>query len=396
MYPYYSKQEIKKVSSILKKGRVNYWTGKECNSFEKEFATYHELKFGVAVSNGSVALEIALKSLKLENDYHAIVTPRSFIISASAINNTNGVPVFADVDVNGNLYLDSIKKNITPKTKVVVLVHLYGHPANALEIKKYLKKKKIFLIEDCSHAHGGIFKNRKIGSFGDLSIWSFCNEKIISTGGEGGMICTNNLTIFKRCWSIKDHGKSFDKSKKKIKNYGKFRWLHENYGSNFRMTEMQAGIGRIQLKRLDYQLKKRELLAKKIYQVFKYFVIKKLFEEPNFKCFDCPKSKNNFFCNNCRFTFYRFNILLNNSESRNKLLRKLISNKINCGSGYNAEIYKERFYKKNKKLVSNIVMSKDIGNRSIAFTIDPYLNTDQIKKYLKNLKKTLKLFFRKY
>ena len=262
-YPYYPPQLIHKISKILKSGKVNYWTGNQGVLFEKEFSKYVGNKYSIAVSNGSVALEMALKALNLKKNDKIIVTPRSFIISSSCVINLGFKPVFADVDSNGNLSIEGIKKSYTNKVKAIIVVHLNGFPCNLDPIIGFARKKNIKIIEDCSQAHGAKYKNKPVGSFGDISTWSFCQDKIISTGGEGGMISTNNKNFWKICWSLKDHGKNYYSVFNKKHNLG-FKWLHDNYGTNYRMTEIQATIGRYQLKNLNSQIKKRNQIAKKI------------------------------------------------------------------------------------------------------------------------------------
>ena len=203
----YNLKQINSVIRVLKNNKTNYWTGNECKSFEKEFSKYHKVKHSIAVSNGSVALEIGLKALDLKKKDEVIVTPRSFIISASCVLNLGLRPIFADVDCNGNLSIDGIKKVYNKNTKAIIIVHLNGLPCDLDPILTFAKNKKVYLIEDCSQAHGAIYKNKKIGSFGDISTWSFCQDKIISTGGEGGMISTNNKKLWLKLWSLKEHGK---------------------------------------------------------------------------------------------------------------------------------------------------------------------------------------------
>ena len=219
----------------------------------KEFSKYIGNKYSVAVSNGSVALEIALKALNLNKNDQVIVTPRSFIISASCVINCGLKPVFADVDHNGNLSMEGIKKVYSNKIKAIIVVHLNGMPCELDPIIKFSKKFKLKIIEDCSQAHGAEYNKRSVGSFGDISTWSFCQDKIITTGGEGGMISTNDKKLWEKCWSHKDHGKDYYSVFYKKHKLG-FKWLHENYGTNHRMTEFQAAIGRYQLKYLDTQI----------------------------------------------------------------------------------------------------------------------------------------------
>ena len=314
----YNIKQINSVVNILKKNKTNYWTGNECKKFEKEFSKYHNIKHSIAVSNGSVALEIAIKALNLKKGSEIIVTPRSFIISASVVINLGYKPVFSDVDDNGNLCSNEISKVLTKITKAVIIVHLNGISCDLDPIVKLVKKNKIYLVEDCSQAHGARYKNKPVGSFGDISIWSFCQDKIISTGGEGGMISTNSKNLWEKCWSYKDHGKNYLKVFKKKHQVG-FKWLHDYYGSNYRMTEIQATIGRYQLKDLDKQIKDRNKIAKIFFDELKDFIGKD-------KLFRKTKSETK----TCRNAFYRINFFINDKKNKQiKILNELNKKKLN-------------------------------------------------------------------
>ena len=377
-YPYYPPKLISKINKTLKSGKVNYWTGNEGILFEKEFSKYIGNKYSIAVSNGSIALEIALKALNLKKKDEIIVTPRSFVISASCVINLGLKPVFADVDLNGNLSAEEIKKCYNKKVKAIIIVHLNGLPCNLDPIINFTKKNKIKLIEDCSQAHGAKYKNKSVGSFGDISTWSFCQDKIISTGGEGGMISTNNKRIWETCWSMKDHGKNYHSVFYKKHKLG-FKWLHDNYGSNHRMTEVQAVIGRYQLKNLDAQIKKRNQIANKLINSLKLFWSKyNLISKPNFK-----RDRKN-----CTHAFYRLNFYINIKRNEKiKLLKYLQSKNINCNEGPCPEIYKEKIFKKlkikNLKKLSNAVK---LGKKSIAYHINPFVKPEKLKSDIKNLK----------
>ncbi len=387
----YTLKQINNVAKILKKNKTNYWTGSECKSFEKEFSNYHNIKYSVAVSNGSVALEIALKVLNLKKKDAVIVTPRSFIISASCVLNLGLKPIFADIDENGNLSIKGIKKAYNKSVKAIIVVHLNGLSCDMTPILKFTRKNKIFLIEDCSQAHGAIYKEKKVGSFGNISIWSFCQDKIISTGGEGGMISTNNKKLWLKCWSLKDHGKNY-KSVFFKKHKTEFKWLHDDLGSNYRMTEMQAAIGREQLKSLNKQIKKRNLIASLYLNGLQdYYQKYNIFKKPDFKCETCPIKQQEKSCNKCIHAFYRLNLFINkNNIKQSSLLKKLEKNKINCGVGSCPEIYRERIFKKfkfyPKKRLSN---AKLLGKMSIMFPINPNRDLRKIKLEINSIKKIL-------
>ena len=390
-YPYFDKYTLKKVERVLKSGRVNYWTGKECTNFEKEFSNYHNIKYSVAVFNGSVALEIVLKALNLKPTAAVIVTPRSFVISASCVLNMGLKPIFADVNLNGNLNIVGIRKAYKPGVKAIIAVHLNGLSCDLDPIVQFAKEKKLYLIEDCSQAHGAIYKGKKVGSFGDIAIWSFCQDKIISTGGEGGMISTNNNKLWLKCWSIKDHGKNYNNVFYKKHKTG-FRWLHDNLGSNYRMTEMQAAIGRMQLKTLDNQLKIRNAIANIYLNELKdYYQKYHLLQKPDFKCQTCPFKQNEKKCNKCMHAFYRLNLFVNkNKIKQNHLLQLINKKKINCSVGSCPEIYREKIFKKFKFYPKQrLTNAKLLGESSIMFPIDPGRSIAKVKIEINSIKKIL-------
>ena len=389
--PFYSSKSIQKIGPLLKSGKVNYWTGNECKKFEKEFSKYLGNKYSLAVSNGSVALEIALRALKLKKQDEIIVSPRSFIISASCTLNLGLKPIFAEVDDNGNLSIDGIKKAYNKNVKAIIIVHLNGLSCDLDPVMKFVKKNKIFLIEDCAQAHGAIYKGKKVGTFGDISTWSFCQDKIISTGGEGGLISTNNKNLWLKCWSLKDHGKNYNNSFFKKHKTG-FKWLHDDLGSNYRMTEMQALLGRYQLKTLDKQIDKRNIIANLYLNSLKdYFQKYNILKKPNFKCKTCPIIKDEKSCNKCRQAFYRLNLYINKKKiNQIKLIEELNKKKINCGIGACPEIYREKIFKKLKLYPKKrFLNAKLLGQTSIMFPINPNIAISKIKIEIKSIMKVL-------
>ena len=388
---FYSNKSIQKVKLILKNGNVNYWNGSECSKFEKEFSKYIGNKYAVSVSNGSVALELALLSLGLKRGDNIIVTPRSFIISASCVLNLGLKPIFADVDSNGNLSIDGIRKVYNTNVRAIIIVHLNGLSCDLDPISEFVKQKKIFLIEDCAQSHGAIYKSKKVGSFGHISTWSFCRDKIISTGGEGGMISTNYKKYWEKLWSLKDHGKNYKKVFYKKHKTG-FRWLHDSLGSNYRMIEIQAAIGRDQLKLLDRQIKKRNLIAKLYLNGLKdYYQKYNILRKPNFKCDTCPLKKVKTLCNQCKHAYYRLNLFIQNKKiNQIKLIEDLNKKKVNCNVGSCPEIYREKIFRKlslhPKKRLKN---AKLLGETSIMFPINPNESIFKIKSEINSIKKIL-------
>lgn len=272
-WPVYQDDEIKAAMNVLESGLVNYWTGDECKSFEREFADYCGSRYAISLSNGSVALELALYALGIGEGDEVVVTPRSFIASASAIVLRGAIPVFADVDRQSqNITPNSIKEVLTKRTKAIIAVHHAGWPCDMPEMMKLASSNNIRVIEDCAQAHGASINGQKVGTFGDVAAFSFCQDKIMSTGGEGGMLLTSDLDIWQRAWSYKDHGKNAEKVFEQASGEtAGFRWLHDGFGTNWRMTEMQAAIGRKQLKKLPNWLylrrKYSEILNQKLSQL---------------------------------------------------------------------------------------------------------------------------------
>lgn len=256
-WPFFSDDEIEATVSVLKSGKVNYWTGDHGKTFEREFADFCHTRHAVAMANGTLTLELALRALEIGPGDEVVVTPRTFLASATTVLNVGATPVFADIDpITGNLSAESIEQVITPKTKAVIPVHLAGWPCEMAPIMDLAKAKNLMVIEDCAQAHGAKIDGKPIGQFGHINSWSFCQDKIMTTGGEGGMVTLDDEDLWKRIWSLKDHGKGYDTVHNQTHPPG-FRWLHESLGTNARMTEMQAAIGRLQLQKLpDWHAKR--------------------------------------------------------------------------------------------------------------------------------------------
>jgi len=249
-WPSFGEEEQTAVAEVLRSGRVNYWTGEETRAFEREFAEWAGTSKAVAVANGTLALDLALKALGIGPGDEVIVTPRTFIASVSCVVNAGATPVFADVDRDsGNISPATIAAVMTERTRAVIPVHLAGWPCDMPGILALTEPRGIAVIEDCAQAHGARIGGRSVGNFGAIGAWSFCQDKIVTTGGEGGMVTTSDETLWGRMWSFKDHGKSWDAVYNRAHPPG-FRWLHESIGTNWRMLEVQGAIGRIQLRKL--------------------------------------------------------------------------------------------------------------------------------------------------
>ncbi|WP_145200191.1 DegT/DnrJ/EryC1/StrS family aminotransferase [Sphingobium sp. B2] len=250
-WPSYTQEEADAIRRVLLSNKVNYWTGEECRHFEREFAAWAGTRYAVTLANGTLALDVALRALGIGAGDEVVVTPRTFIASASAAVQAGAIPVFADVDADsGNLTAETIAEVLTPRTRAVICVHLGGQPCDMDPIMQLARDRGLTVIEDCAQAHGARYKGRSVGSIGDIGAWSFCQDKIMTTGGEGGMVTTDREDLWARMWSLKDHGKSWEAVYERSHPPG-FRWVHETFGHNWRMTEMQAAIGRIQLRRMS-------------------------------------------------------------------------------------------------------------------------------------------------
>jgi len=198
-WPYYAPDEVQAVTDVLLSGKVNYWTGQVSRQFEQAYADYLGVKHTIAVANGTLALDLAWVALGIGQGDEVIVTSRTFLASVSSIVLAGAKPVFADVDVDSqNITVDTIKAVLTPKTKAIICVHLAGWPCDMPAIMAFAREHNLYVIEDCAQAHGAQINGQAIGSFGDIAAFSFCQDKIMSTGGEGGLVATNNSD----CWQI--------------------------------------------------------------------------------------------------------------------------------------------------------------------------------------------------
>ena len=368
-WPSFTEQEASAVSTVLLSNKVNYWTGSEGREFEKEFAAFCHTEYAVAVANGTVALDLAFKGLGIGAGDEVIVTPRTFLASASTIFNAGATPVFADVDLNSqNITADTIAPKINNKTKAIVCVHLAGWPCDMDPIMSLAKQYDLFVIEDCAQAHGASYKNRPVGSIGDVGCWSFCQDKIMSTGGEGGMVTTNSKTLWSRMWSYKDHGKSWETVYEKDHPPG-FRWLHESFGTNWRMTEMQAAVGRIQLARMPAWHKARANNALKILDAAKNSEVFRVPEVPYeikhgwYKCYAFIKSE-----------------CLAEGWTRDSVIAAISALGVPCFSGSCSEVYLEKcFVDAGIGPQERLPAARELGETSVMFMVHPTLTPQNIQ-----------------
>lgn len=251
-WPFYAEDEIEAAVRVLRSGKVNQWTGDDVAAFEQACVNRFGGGHGMAVANGSVALDLALLALGIGPGDEVVVTPRTFVASAFCVMLAGATPVFADVDPDsGNITPATIGKVLSERTRAIIPVHLAGWPADMPGIMRLAKERELLVIEDCAQAQGASIDGRSVGSFGDAAAFSFCQDKIISTGGEGGFVSFKDEEAAEFARSFKDHGKNFQKVGSASSAPGEFKWLHDQTGTNWRLTGPQAAIGIAQLAKLD-------------------------------------------------------------------------------------------------------------------------------------------------
>ena len=384
-WPSFTKEEGNAVRKILLTNKVNYWTGTKCREFEDSFSKFANTKYAIALSNGTVALEIALRAIGIQKNDEVLVSPRTYIASASSIINCGAKPIFVDVDLNSqNIDPEKIQKHITKKTKAIICVHLAGWPCEMKEILKISKKNKLKVIEDCAQAHGAKINGKSVGSFGDIGCWSFCQDKIMTTGGEGGMVTTNSKNFWKNMWEYKDHGKSFNAMKNKTAGYA-FKWVHNSIGTNFRMTEMQAAIGLIQLKRMKNWNRLRNKNQNQIWEHCKKF---QSLQVPNFD------AKDNIHGAYKSYVFVNKK-MLKKGWDRDKIIAEISKRNIPCFSGSCSEVYMEKAFANSVKPKKRLINARMLGETSLCFLIHPTIDKSQIELTKKIITEVMTLATRK-
>lgn len=392
-WPSFTNEEADAVHRVMLSNKVNYWTGTETRYFEKEFAEWSGTKYAVALANGTLALDVALKALDIGPGDEVVVTPRTFIASISCVVNAGAIPVFADVEADsGNVSARTIEAVLTPRTKAVVCVHLAGWPCDMDPIMTLAERHSFKVIEDCAQAHGARYKGRPVGSIGHVGAWSFCQDKIMTTGGEGGMVTTNNESLWRTMWSFKDHGKSYEAVYERQHAPG-FRWLHESFGTNWRMLEMQAVIGRIQLKRMSEWTVKRQLNANCLYQTLLEFAgAQGLVRLPKFGCASCSGQCGASGCVHAQYKFYSYVRTENLAQgwSRDRIIETINDNGVPCYQGSCSEVYLEKaFDSTGWRPVNRLPVAKELGETSLMFLVHPTLTPEEMDKSCKVIAQVL-------
>lgn len=378
-WPSFTEEEAEAVKQTILSNKVNYWTGQECREFEKEFAEWSGSQYAIALANGTLALDVALKALGICVGDDVIVTPRTFLASASTVVTAGANPIFADVDLNSqNITAKSIERVLTAKTKAVIVVHLAGMPADMDPIMALAEKHGFAVIEDCAQAHGAKYKGRSVGSIGHVGAWSFCQDKIMTTGGEGGMVTTNDHALWSRMWSYKDHGKSFEAVYERQHPSG-FRWVHDSFGTNWRMLEVQAVIGRIQLLRMSEWTKKRQHYAELLDKAAKKFPVLRRVHVP--EGYEHAEYKHYFFVNP---------ELLAEGWSRDRIIEEINQLGVPCYQGSCSEVYLEKAFDNTPwRPKVRLPNAKLLGETSLMMLVHPTLTTEEIALSASVLKSVL-------
>lgn len=375
-WPSFTQQEADAVSQVLLSNKVNYWTGQECRQFEEEFADWAGSKYAIALGNGTLALDAALQALGIGVGDEVIVTPRTFIASISSVVNAGATPIFADVDeATGNITPESIAAVLTDKTKGIVCVHLAGWPCDMDGIMALADQHHLYVIEDCAQAHGARYKGRSVGSIGHIGAWSFCQDKIMTTGGEGGMVTTDDEQLWRKMWAYKDHGKSYAAVYETEQQPG-YNWLHESFGTNWRMTEIQGVIGRIQLAHMSDWIAKRRANAQAILEACAKWEEKGYLSVPTLEqASQFPNS------NHAYYKLYVYVQPHNLAEgwTRDRIIEEINALGVPCYSGSASEVYLEKAFDDTGLRPENrLPIAKQLGETSLMFLVHPTLTTAEI------------------
>ena len=370
-WPQFDAEQINAAARVLASGKVNAWTGPDTAAFEQAYAQWCGTSYAIAMANGSLALSAAYLAIGLGRGDELITTPRTFIATASSAVLLGAKPVFADVDAeSGAITAETIAPLISPRTKAISVVHLGGWPAYMPEILELARAHDIAVIEDCAQAHGARIHGQSVGSFGDVAAWSFCQEKIISTGGEGGVVTTNRADLWDLMWAFKDHGKTYEAV------YGRehppgFRWLHERFGSNFRLTELQSAIGRIQLQRLPEWTAARTRNALMLADALA----------------DCSAVRVPLPPEGMTHAWYKFYAFVRpealvDGWNRDRILSDIASLGYPALSGSCSEIYLEKcFQEAGLAPAQRLPVARELGETSLMFLLHPTITPEQMAAY---------------
>jgi dTDP-4-amino-4,6-dideoxygalactose transaminase len=370
-WPSFTVEEADAVAKVLLSNRVNYWTGDLCREFERKFADWAGTSRAVALANGTLALDVALKVLGIGAGDEVITTPRTFLASASCIVTAGAIPVFADVDpASQNITAESIAAVLTPRTRAIICVHLGGMPCDMGPIMDLARKHDLKVIEDCAQAHGARYRGQSVGSIGHIGAWSFCQDKIMTTGGEGGMVTTNDEELWSRMWSYKDHGKSWEAVYERPHPPGP-RLVHDTFGTNWRMIEIQAAIGLIQLERMPEWSARRAAVADRIAGACRAHSLLRVPETPA----DVVHA------NYRQYAFIRPEYLAD-GWTRDRFVAAVEQLGMPCLHGSAPEVYLERaFDGTGWRPAERLPQARALGETSLAFLVHPTLTDEEVERY---------------
>jgi dTDP-4-amino-4,6-dideoxygalactose transaminase len=366
-WPHFGQEEIDAAAEVLASGKVNYWTGDEGRKFEQEFAALACCRHAVALANGTLALELALYTLDIGEGDEVVTASRTFIASASCAVIRGARPIIADVDRESqNVTAETLRAALTPKTRAIVAVHLAGWPCDMDPIMELARQRGLKVIEDCAQATGATYKGRPVGSLGDIAAFSFCQDKIITTGGEGGMLTLNDDALREKAWAFKDHGKSYDASYRRQHAPG-FRWLHESFGTNWRITEMQSAIGRVALRKLPEWLAARRRNAAILASHLQGLGALRMTVPPRE-------------IGHAYYKYYAFvrPERLKEGWSRDRIVAEIEARGVPCYSGSCSEIYLERAFSPESRPTARLPVAKELGEASIMFLVHPTLSEEDM------------------
>lgn len=377
-WPSFTADEIEAAAAVLRSGRVNYKTGQQGRLFEKEFAEFTGCKYGVAVANGTVALELALYALGIGAGDEVIVPSRTFIASASCVVMRGAVPVIADVDaVSQTISAETIRPLLSARTKAIIAVHLAGWACDMESIRELTRGRGIKLIEDCAQAHGATYKGRPAGSLGDAAAFSFCQDKIMTTGGEGGMLTTNDQAVWERARTFRDHGTNSALDSKDQNSRG-FRWVHDAFGTNWRLTEMQSAIGRVQLRKLPdwVEIRRRNAAV----------LTGRLSACPGLRVSTPPVEIGHSY-----YKYYAFvrPERLKAGESRDRIMAAIDAQGIPCFSGICGEIYREKAFPQEWRPAQRWRVAQELGETSMMLLVHPTLTEQHMQETCDAIEKVM-------
>lgn len=377
-WPWFDEEAIEAAMRVLRSGKVNYWTGEEGRQFETEYAASIGCKHAVAVANGTVALELALYALGIGPGDDVVVASRTFIASGSCIIMRGATPVMADIDrASQNITADTVRAALTPRTKAIIAVHLAGWPCDMDAILNVAREHGLKVIEDCAQAHGAEYKGRPVGSMGHINAFSFCQDKIMTLGGEGGLVTTNDTELWLSAWAYKDHGKSYDTAYNRVHPDG-FRWLHESFGTNWRITEMQSAMGRVLLRGLPEIVERRRRYAAILSQ----------------RLSEMPALRVTIPADDVSHSYYKYYVFLRPDRlragwTRDRVVEAVKAEGIPCFSGSCSEIYLEKAFPPGMRPPERLPIAKELGETSLMFQVHPTLSETDMHETADAVEKVL-------